>query len=330
MIRSENRQKQIMIIMTAILLASVCCMAQQTEIVDKVIAKVDYSVITLSELMEASAPSVSQIRESFPPDEWEKRISEVRRYILMQMINEHVCVRYARENEIPISDEEVDAAIQNIRDGAGMTDEEEFKRQLAREGLTIDELKENIHRQTAVRKVIRKEVYNKVRVNEMEIRDFYRENSDQYQTQAKVRVAVLMLDDESWGLQSSTRSRDKINEIYQDIMNGADFSAKVKEFSDGPEKENGGDIGFLEKGKALPVIETSAFAMNVGDVSKPLQTDFGWVLVKVLEKHDAGVRDLAEVRDGIEELIRRQKSRDLESEWYEKQRAKTFVQILEY
>ncbi|MCD4655394.1 peptidylprolyl isomerase, partial [bacterium] len=192
-----------------------------------------------------------------------------------------------------------------------------------------DELKETLRRQTIVRKVMRREVQSKIRVTEAEIKNFREENRDQYETRARVRVGVLMLDIESQGLFSKSAVEKKAKVLHEKLENGADFAVLVKEFSDGPATDNSGDIGFLEKGKTLPVIENVAFQLEVGNFSRPLKTDFGWVIVKVLEKIEEGVQPLSEVRDEIENIIRNQKSREMESDWFEKQRAKTYVQIMD-
>jgi len=304
--------------------------AADTEVVERIVAKADYGIITLSQLMEASQPSIQQIRENVPPEEWENRIREVKSGILMQMINEYVCVRFARENEIKVTEEELDATIQAIRERSGMTSEREFRKQLEMEGLTLDELRENLRRQSLVRKVIRSEIQQKVRVTDTEVRRYWKENADQYQKKARVRVAVLMIEAESDGLFSKKAARDRIFDVHERLESGADFGEMVTAFSDGPAVDQGGDIGFLEEGKVLPVIENAAFRIDVGTFSEPLETSFGWVIVKVLEREDAGVKSLSEVRDEIEQILNAQKVRERESEWFEKQRARTYIQIYDY
>ncbi|MCD4653170.1 SurA N-terminal domain-containing protein, partial [bacterium] len=237
-------------------------MAEET--IEKIVAKVDYGIITMSDLTEASMVLLQQIRENYAPEEWDSRIKEVHKRILMQMINEHVCVRFARENEIFVTDEEIDSTINKIRENAGMEDEAAFRKQLADEGISLDELKETLRRQTIVRKVMRREVQSKIRVTEAEIKNFREENRDQYETRARVRVGVLMLDMESQGLFSKSAVEKKAKEIHEKLEKGADFAVLVKEFSDGPATDNSGDIGFLEKGKTLPVIEEVAFQLEVG------------------------------------------------------------------
>lgn len=302
----------------------------KTDIMERIVAKVDYNIITLTDLMEATAPSVQKIRENFPPEDWDNRIRELRSNVLMTMINEYVCVRFARENDIIVTEEELEATIQALRERAGISSDAEFRKQLAMEGITLDELRDNLRRQSIVRKVMRREIQGKVRVTEAEIKEYWKANADQYQTRARVRVAVLMIDSEQSGLFGRQAARDKIYEIHEKLEDGADFAEMVKQYSDGPAVDQGGDIGFLEAGKALPVVEKAAFQIDVGRFSAPLETSFGWVIVKVLEREDAGLAALDTVRDEIENIVRAQKTRDLESEWFDRERAKTFVQIFEY
>ncbi|MBN1296140.1 peptidyl-prolyl cis-trans isomerase [bacterium] len=311
------------------LLTVVCCQAE-SRLIDRIVAKVDYSIITESDLQEACGPSIQQIRENFPPDEWDNRIREIKTNILMHMINEYVCVRFARENEILVTPEEVDSTIQSIRERSGMVDEAQFKAQLALEGLTLDELRDNLRRQTIVRKVMRREVQSKVRVTEADIKEYWQDNADRYQQKTRIRVAVLMLDTENAGMLSARLARDKIFEIHENLEKGADFAEMVAAHSDGPAKDQGGDIGFLEEGKALPVIEKAAFNMEKGQFSAPLETSFGYVIVKVLERMDAGLRPLDQVRAEIEETLRSRKVREIEDQWFERERAGTYIQMFDY
>lgn len=298
--------------------------------IERIVAKVDQGIITLIELQEASQPSVEQIRQNYPPEEWDKRIREVRTQILNQMINEGVCLRFARDNKVEVTDNEVEATIMALRENAGIKTDEEFIQQLTAEGITLDELKENLKRQSIVRKVLRSEVYSKIRVTESDIRDYYMANSDQYQSKARVRVAVLIIDNEASGIFGAAAAEKKVRDVHAQLMNGADFAEMVRQHSDGPSPEKGGDIGFLEEGTALPVVEQTANKLNVGEFSEPLQTDFGWLIMKVLEKSGAGTKPLQDHRDEIEMVLREKKARSLEQEWFDRQRAMTYIEILDY
>ena len=67
------------------------------------------------------------------------------------------------------------------------------------------------------------------------------------------------------------------------IQNGADFAALAKQHSSCPSGKNGGDLGFFGRGRMVPEFEQAAFGMQVGQVSNPVKTQFGYHLIKVTE-----------------------------------------------
>jgi peptidyl-prolyl cis-trans isomerase C len=69
-----------------------------------------------------------------------------------------------------------------------------------------------------------------------------------------------------------------------DILSGQDFGTIAKSVSKCPSASNGGDLGYFTKGRMVPQFERAAFELSVGDVSEPVQTQFGWHLIQVTDK----------------------------------------------
>jgi len=90
---------------------------------------------------------------------------------------------------------------------------------------------------------------------------------------ARVRASHILVKDEK-----------KANELYEKIMGGADFGKMAKLHSKCPSSRKEGDLGFFGKGQMVKEFENAAFSMEVGEVSKPVQTQFGWHLIKVTDK----------------------------------------------
>jgi parvulin-like peptidyl-prolyl isomerase len=82
---------------------------------------------------------------------------------------------------------------------------------------------------------------------------------------------------------TATRSQDEakqqIEDMKQQLADGADFAALAKQHSDCPSGQNGGDLGKFGRGQMVPEFETAAFAMEVGDVSDVVETAFGYHLL---------------------------------------------------
>lgn len=84
-----------------------------------------------------------------------------------------------------------------------------------------------------------------------------------------------------------------------DLDGGADFSEMAKEKSTGPSGPNGGDLGWFGMGRMVPEFETAVVALAPGEVSDPVQTQFGWHLILLNEKRKSAAPELAAVRDEI-------------------------------
>jgi parvulin-like peptidyl-prolyl isomerase len=297
-----------------------------SEVLDRVLVKVDNGIITLSDLNEATAPMLSEMRSKYPADQWKEKSEEISNHVLSQMIDEYVCTRAARDLEITVSDEEIESHIENLWKKAGITSQDQFLEELRREGMTLDDLRESLKHQALTRKVLQREVYSKVRVPDVDIRKYYEENIKLYQQASQVKVAILLLEVKLKSEIAWDETGKKAREICDLLKSGLDFGKAVKQYSDGPAVDEGGDIGYIEKGKGLPEFEEVAFALKKDEISEPFRTQHGWNIIKVQDVIPEHTQSLDEVRDDIEKQQQMMRSRDAEREWLEKQRSKTYIE----
>ena len=87
-----------------------------------------------------------------------------------------------------------------------------------------------------------------------------------------------------------------------------DFAALAKEISTGPTGENGGDLGFFVADRMVPEFSDAAFALQPGEVSKPVKSDFGWHVIKVEERRMQQVVPFEDVKEGIKVQLRDEKA----------------------
>ncbi len=101
-------------------------------------------------------------------------------------------------------------------------------------------------------------------------------------------------------------TEERAGELRREIEGGADFSAMAREHSTGPSGPNGGDLGWFGIGMMVPEFEAAVMELEPGQVSQPVQTQFGWHLVRLEETRLAAVPSLAEVQDEIAENLRQE------------------------
>ena len=94
------------------------------------------------------------------------------------------------------------------------------------------------------------------------------------------------------------------NEIVDTLNAGADFANLAKEKSTGPSGPNGGDLGWFGKGMMVPAFEEAVIAMDTGTISDPVQTQFGWHVIKLYETRQADIPSFEEMREELDAELR--------------------------
>ena len=107
------------------------------------------------------------------------------------------------------------------------------------------------------------------------------------------------------------KDEDTINKIYKQLQAGESFAKLAKENSIDPTGANGGQLGWFEKGRMVKPFEDAAFSTKKGEFSKPVQTQFGWHIVKVTDKKDAYEPEFKDIEKEVTDRIKQQKQREL-------------------
>ncbi len=102
-------------------------------------------------------------------------------------------------------------------------------------------------------------------------------------------------------------AEDEANAIVEALNGGADFIELAKEKSTGPSSVNGGDLGYFGETDMVPEFGSAAFALEVGEISPPVQTQFGWHVIKLEDRRDVAPPELSAVSDQIQEVLIRER-----------------------
>ena len=142
-------------------------------------------------------------------------------------------------------------------------------------------------------------------IDDAAVASFYEKNASQFATPEMVRARhILILSDAKASPEDQAKAKARIEEIAQRIKGGEDFGTVAKETSEDPgSAPQGGELGWFEKGRMVPEFEKAAFALQPGDVSEPIKTQFGYHLIQLEEHKDAGQQPLDEVKDQIRQRL---------------------------
>lgn len=177
----------------------------------------------------------------------------------------------------------------------------------------LESVKKDIIRRFAIDRVMKD-----VKVTPEEIAEFYEKNTENFTVPESVRASHILV--------SGDQEMEKVRE---DLKAGMSFEDAAKKHSVCPSKEQGGDLGYFSKGQMVKEFEDAAFAMKVGDVSaEPVKTQFGLHLIKLVEKKDASVRPLEEVKAELVEALENDKKGKIYQDELARLREKYKVEIV--
>jgi parvulin-like peptidyl-prolyl isomerase len=209
-----------------------------------------------------------------------------------------------------------------------------FDRQLKAVGMTIGELRAKAT-QEAVAKAALKRALN-INVTEEDAKDYYTKHPADFEQPelAKARHILLMTIDPATRSPLLTNTvaakRKQIEDLHKRILAGEDFSALAKQYSEDPgSKENGGELPEFARGQMVPEFESAAFALTTNQVSEVVTTQFGFHLIKLLDKTAAKKIDYATAAADIKEALARQKIAKLAPDYVKKLRADGQVEIID-
>ncbi len=130
-------------------------------------------------------------------------------------------------------------------------------------------------------------------ITDEDIAAYYSEHPEAFLEDDQVSISYLMIPKQP-SVADSQRVERQINELYDQLANGADFETLARDFSeDTSNAAEGGDLGFFGQNAMVPEFEAAAFGTAPGSISNPVKTEYGWHIIKVEE---------TAVRDGEEQV----------------------------
>lgn len=248
---------------------------------DQVAAIVGKNVVTLSELNSRVAeiknrPDADKIK--LPPDD------VLRKQVLDHLITESLQLASANRMGVKIAPEQVNAAMTNIAQKNRMS-LEQFEAMLVSEGLSPAVMRQRLQREITVQQVQRGVVTQRIKVSDLEIENFLKSADAKFWISPEYHIGHFMIAlSPSPSAAEVAEAEAKVNAVYEELKNGADFAATAIAKSNAQDALNGGDIGW-RKSADLPSLFAELVAdMPVGSLSKPARSPAGFHILKLLDK----------------------------------------------
>ncbi len=254
---------------------------------------------------------------SMPPEQAGMIRQQMESRVVDRFVSQQLLSSAAVAEKIEASDAEVDEFITGIR--STLPEDVTLEGIMQERGIAMDKLRGDVAADIRIRKLLEAKTAAVPAVSDEQIAAYYEGNKETFTLPASVRARhILVKLDEGADEAAKTAAKTKIDGIRKQVEEGTvTFEAAATEHSDCPSGKRGGDLGTFSHGQMVPAFEEAAFSQEINAVGPVIETPFGYHIVQVTEKAEAGERKLEEVKADISEQLAMQEKQTVVQDYIE-------------
>lgn len=229
--------------------------------------------------------------------------------VLEALILEKMLELEVEANNIEVTEDEIDVEYAEMAEAYGGV--EGLQSTLQMYGYTEDSIRKNLKLNLSIEKLMEP----LINVTDDEIALYFAENKDDFDVSEQVKASHILV-----------ATIEEANDVLEKLNSGESFEDLAKEFSlDTSNAANGGDLGYFGKGAMVQPFEDVAFRLAVGEVSEPVETTFGYHIIKIFDKKAAEEATLEGSKETITEVLKETKMTEAYQTWYSEVKGKYTV-----
>lgn len=251
----------------------------------------------------------------------ESMMASMREKVIDSLINREILYQQSKAMGITTDASEIDNSIDQIKQRleAGQS----FEGLLVEMGITIETMRTLVGQTNTIQKLLEMEVYPRAMVLEKDSRIFFENNPQYFKKPEEVKASHILIQvAPDSGDEEKQAARKKIEDIQIKLEAGGNFADLARQYSEGPSKVSGGDLGYFDRKKMVKPFSDAAFALKPGEISDIVETRFGYHLIKVYDKKAKSVYVFEDIKDRLSKILQQQKIQD-ETVLYVKELRKT-------
>jgi peptidyl-prolyl cis-trans isomerase C len=235
-----------------------------------------------------------------------ERRDEILRQQLERLITYTVLRQEITKRNITVPDAELDQQLNAMR--SQFQNEDDFKKALAARSMTIERLRDDARVDMCITRMLDGEVATAEPATDDEVKQFYEKNPDKFKQGEAVRAShILLLVDEKADDVTRKKARTQIDAILARAKKGEDFAELARAHSQDGSAAQGGDLNFFTRGRMVPEFEQAAFALQPGQISDVVTTQYGYHVIKVTERRAPTMLPLDKVSPQVKQYLTNQK-----------------------
>jgi peptidyl-prolyl cis-trans isomerase C len=257
----------------------------------------------------------------------EERRDEILRGALDRLITYTVLQQEATARNITVADSDVEAQVKTMQ--SQFQNQEDFARALEARGMSLDRLRADARVDMVITKMLDAAAAAAEPATDEDVKAFYEKNPDKFQQPEAMRAShILILVDEKADDAARKKARGEIDGILKRARAGEDFAGLAKAHSQDGSAAQGGDLEFFPRGRMVPEFDKAAFALQTGEISDVVTTQFGYHIIKATDRRAAEMVPLEKVSPQVKEYLTNQKKQERADAFVAGLKQKSRIEVL--
>ncbi len=299
--------------------------------INSIKAIVDDEIITYKEVIKSAAVAIKEAQERYKDQEMVNKIDEILKNTLDELINRKVLVKEANrifgtdEATMKEVEKSLDSFVKNaVKDVGSLSRYYEIAEA---QGINPIEKKNELKEDIMIDKIMKENVYNKVKIQPKLLRRYYSENIDEFHQKKEVKLRHIMIK-----FSSHNGNKEETFSLAQQVMkrlkNGEDFSTLAKKYSEGPNAEKGGLWSFEEVNELRKDLRDVAYSLKDNECSNIVESPVGYHIFKVELIKPEKILEFEEVQEEIYKKLYREETARLKNQYINSLKAGVFIRIV--
>jgi peptidyl-prolyl cis-trans isomerase SurA len=290
-------------------------------IIQRVLVKVNGEAFTQTDLERKQTEALvaknqqADVKTAETDAVLERQLQQITPGIIVEAVDDILLVQRARELGYKMSDDQYQKLIDDIKAENHLADDAAFNKALAEQGLTKEQLRNNIEQRYLMQAVQQSEIMSHAQMTDQEARQYYSTHQAEFMMPAKVVLREILVavptgsanGQPSFNAGTDETARDKANAIHDRLMKGEDFAKVAADVSDSPSKATGGVIGEVIVNDMSDALRPLIDVLKPGDITPPVRTQRGYQILKLDSRSPEQPKPFDDVREAIAQKIYEQR-----------------------
>jgi peptidyl-prolyl cis-trans isomerase SurA len=306
--------------------------AQEPQLIDETVARVNTDIITRSMLVKAQTDFKEELKRRYPDDQskQQEEYDKSAPRILDILIEDRLINQRAAELSIDVEPEINRRLLEFIKQTNPQWGLKEFEDALKQQGVDIEEIRKSQRTELQRQIIIFREVVNPIfdKLTDTEKREWYEKHIDDFRLPGEIKLSEIFIPFEG---RSLAEAEALAKQVVTEARANKPFAELAKAYSDPkrPSAQKGGELPTLKDNEIKESLRKLVDKMKPGDVSDPIRTDNGFQVIRLNEYKAPGVVQFSEVENGVAERLAYEKGAEKIKDYFSKLREKAYIRIAE-